>query len=37
VLSDGGLEKVTVRERIRTPTGSYEIMTACTPRARPAD
>jgi ubiquinone/menaquinone biosynthesis C-methylase UbiE len=37
VLSDGGLEKVTVRERIRTPTGSYEIMTARAPDPRPAD
>ena len=27
VLSDAGLREVTVRERIRTPTGSYELMT----------
>jgi hypothetical protein len=27
VLAEAGLGAVTVRDRIRTPTGSYEIMT----------
>jgi ubiquinone/menaquinone biosynthesis C-methylase UbiE len=28
VLAGAGLDNVTVRERVRTPTGSYEVMTA---------
>jgi ubiquinone/menaquinone biosynthesis C-methylase UbiE len=32
VLGRAGLEPVTVRERIRTPTGTYEILTAALPR-----
>ncbi len=33
VLTDAGLEAVTVRDRTRTPTGTYEIMTATHPTA----
>jgi SAM-dependent methyltransferase len=33
VLSGAGLEAVTVHDRVRTPTGSYEIMTATRPAA----
>jgi hypothetical protein len=28
VLTNAGLQDVTVRERIRTPTGTYEIMSS---------
>jgi hypothetical protein len=28
VLADAGFQAVTVRDRIRTPTGTYEIFTA---------
>jgi ubiquinone/menaquinone biosynthesis C-methylase UbiE len=33
VLADAGLEAVAVRDRIRTPTGTYEIVTAARPPA----
>lgn len=33
VLSEAGFTEVTVRERFRTPTGSYEIFTAARPEA----
>ena len=34
VLAGAGLRAVTVRDRMRTPTGSYEVMTATRPAAR---
>jgi len=34
VLTGAGLRAVTVRDRVRTPTGTYEIMTATRPAAR---
>jgi hypothetical protein len=34
VLAGAGLEAVTVHDRVRTPTGSYEILTATRPPAR---
>jgi ubiquinone/menaquinone biosynthesis C-methylase UbiE len=37
VLSDAGLLGVAVRERIRTPTGTYEIMTGARPATRHTD
>lgn len=33
VLADAGLQAVTVRDRLRTPTGSYEVITATRPAA----
>jgi hypothetical protein len=33
VLAGAGLEAVTVHDRVRTPTGSYEILTATRPPA----
>jgi hypothetical protein len=33
VLAEAGLEAVAVRDRIRTPTGTYEIVTAARPPA----
>ena len=33
VLADAGLREVSVRDRMRTPTGSYEVMTAARPGA----
>jgi ubiquinone/menaquinone biosynthesis C-methylase UbiE len=34
VLAGAGLEAVTVHDRVRTPTGSYDVMTATRPVAR---
>ena len=34
VLADAGMRAVTVRDRIRTPTGTYEIMTGAHPAGR---
>lgn len=34
VLTDAGLRAVTVRHRMRTPTGTYEVMTGAHPVAR---
>lgn len=34
LLADAGLRAVSVRDRMRTPTGTYEIMTATRPAAR---
>ena len=34
LLADAGLRALTVRHRMRTPTGSYEIMTGIRPAAR---
>ena len=34
VLADAGLRGVSVRDRLRTPTGSYEVMTGAHPVAR---
>jgi hypothetical protein len=34
ILADAGLRAVTVRDRTRTPTGTYEVMTGAHPVAR---
>jgi hypothetical protein len=34
VLAAAGLRAVTVRDRMRAPTGTYEIITATAPTAR---
>ena len=34
ILAGAGLEAVTVHDRVRTPTGSYEVMTATRPGGR---
>ena len=37
VLTGTGVRAVTVRDRVRTPTGTYEVMTATRSAARPLD